>query len=104
MSASYATAQSLLADLMVNGHTLSNDDERVVVENAKTFAVLALAEEVEALVELLRERLPVVQAPDGVVRATDDEPCVHDWGDRVYCGTPRSSHSTAHHEWIGAPR
>ena len=60
-----------------------------------------LADGVEQIVELVRERLPVAA---GAVRATDDEPCAYDWGDRVYCATPRSSHSTAHHEWIGAPR
>ena len=63
MSASYATARALLAGLEVNGEELTNDEELVVVSNARTFAVLALAEELEALVELLRERLPVPRVP-----------------------------------------
>lgn len=67
MSASYATARALLAGLEVNGEELTNDEELVVVSNARTFAVLALAEELEALVELLRERLPE-PGDDGVAR------------------------------------
>ena len=67
MSASYEAAQELLAVLAVNGADLTNDEELVVLANARTYAALAIAEEVEALVELLRERLPV-PGDDGVAR------------------------------------
>lgn len=66
MSAQYASAAELLA-------ALDDDDPQDVerrptaymfdLHRAQTHAVLALAEELEALVELLRERLPVPRVP-----------------------------------------
>jgi len=97
VSAQYAAAAELLASLDVDD--LSDVERRPTaymfdLHRAQTFAVLALAEELEALVELLRERLPVSE-PATSRGMLDPRPCGR-------CSTPLGLHDERirGHEWI----
>lgn len=107
MSAAYAAAAKLLDDAEVQVLDNVGDAPLTLATVGVGRALLALGEELEAMVELLRERLPEPgPAPIDVLHEQLREPCAYVVGEAsgmaVECGVPRGAHRDTTHEWTAS--